>query len=377
MIGGIKMRNLIKILLFSIFMSLSFSTLVHAENTVISVGDIMSKTAGKTVSLPINIRGNVGISSFGMSLTYDNKYFSPVKVTNGIWDSNSDSNSYLVFNKKYKGSENTVFVAGAGKDNKVGNGALFYIHFDVIKDIDEECTPFELTVEQLRHREGETTKIPEVPYKLNQGTISLVPLGKTKIGFSHKSFILSDTISVPVEVTNNNGISTFAFCVNYDKNLLTPISISKGIWNSEPLVYNLKYGENKIFITGASSENKAKDGAFVYINFKVNKKADLLSSELSLEVKQLKRSIKTGTKMSLSDIEYNEVKGDVKLSNCDINGDGNIDAADASLVLQYVLDRSSNNYDIGSMKNGTIFGDINNNGIINAVDAALILGIAL
>jgi len=363
MVGGIKVKNLIKILVISIFMLLSFSTFVYAENTVISMGNISGK-AGDTIDIPVDISGNTGISSFGMAFEYDNNYLKPIGTKKGVWDSE------LVFNESYKGSQNTAFAAGAVMNNKTGDGTLFYVSFNVKKEIDNECAPLKLTINQLKHIED--TKLSDISYKINQGSVTPVPSKKMKIGFNFQNLSLSDTVKIPIEIKNNKGISTFGFCINYDSNFLTPVSTEKGIWDSE-IIENLNYGKDKIFITGASAENKVGDGAFVYINFKVNKFADL-STKLILDVKQLKKRIKNGDKVTIADIEYTILSGNAEdNTKYDIDKDGHISANDASLILKYVLNKSDNEYGIGAEKNKMIFGDADDNKIITAADAALVL----
>ena len=366
------MRNLIKVLLTSIFIILSFSTFVYAENTVVSMGNISGKL-GDTIDIPINISGNTGICSFGMSFEYDKNYLQPVGTKKGLWDSE------MVFNESYKGSENTAFATGAGMSNKTGDGVLFYISFNIKKEIDGNCIPIKLTVNQLKHVEG--TKLSDVLYTINQGTVTPTPSEKMKIGFDSKYFLLSDIIKVPIEIKNNDGISTFGLCINYDSGFLTPVSVEKGIWDSE-IIENLNYGKDKIFITGASAENKTGDGAFAYINFKVNKNAGL-STKLSLDVKQIKKKVQIDGKITTANVDYTALSGNIKFyknsdkAKYDIDKDGNITANDASLILQYVLDKSKNNSGIGFKENNKIFGDVDNNGIITAADAALVLYVYL
>ncbi len=359
------MKNMIKFLLvltFGILLQFSF---VYAADTTISIGDFKGDK-GDTVKIPVNIDGNIGISTFGFIFEYDSEYLTPVSVENGIWDSD------IIFNQNY--GENQAFATGAGISNKVGDGVFIYINFKIIKDIDITDLAINLNVKQLKHLDGTTTS--NVPYNVKPGLVIPSDIIKTEIGFESMQCPESDIIKIPIKIKNNNGISTFGICINYDSEYLTPISAEKGIWNSE-IIFNPNYGKNKAFVTGASIINMVGDGDFIYINFKINKVIDT-STNLTVDIKQLKTADGTSTK----NVAYIELKGNIigtqGYSIYDINKNDVVEANDAEIILEYVLDKNkTKKYDIGKIINGKLIGDVDNDRKITAADAALVLWVCL
>lgn len=360
MVGGRKMKNIIKIFIASVFLFILVPSVAYASDTVISVGNT-SGTMGDTVKIPINISGNTGISSYGFIFEYDNEYLTPISAENGVWDRD------IIFNPNY--AANQVFATGAATSNKTGDGAFIYIKFKIKKDISSDGSTITLKVKQLKHLEG--TVSSDLSYTIKSGIITAATTEKIEIGFKDESYSLIGLIKVPIEIKNNLGISTFGICINYDSNYLTPVSVDKGIWDSE-IIFNPNYADNQAFVTGASAFNKTGDGKFMYINFKANKISNATTS-LKITVKQLKTAEGATTK----NISYLETNGNISLSVdksvYDIDKNGTINRDDAKIILEYVLNNDIDKFNIGKYINGKLIGDIDADGKITASDASFIL----
>ncbi len=363
--GGENMKNVIKFLIVMIFGVLLPHSIVYAADTILSAENV-SVGADDTIKVPVNINNNVGISAFGIIFEYDSEYLKPVSAEGGIWDNN------IIFNSDY--GKNQAFATGAGINNKNGDGTFIYINFKIVKDIDINDLKINLNVKQLKHLDGTNTS--NVPYTVKSGLIIPTDISKTRIGFNYNKCPESGTIKVPVKIKNNKGISTFGICINYDSKYITPISVEKGIWNSD-IIFNPNYGENKAFVTGASVTNMIGDGDFIYINFKINKIINK-STDLTVDIKQLKTADGAYTK----DVAYTVLNGSVnsisEYSIYDVNKSGTVDVNDAVIILEYVLNKKeTSEYNIGKIVNGKLIGDVDHNGVITAYDSALVLWVCL
>ncbi len=102
------------------------------------------------IKVPVKITNNDnGVSTFGIVLNYESKYFTPTSVEKGIW------NGDIIFNPNY--GENQVFITGAGISNKIGDGDFLYINFDV-KTPKNLFSYMNVDVKQLKNISGISTQ---------------------------------------------------------------------------------------------------------------------------------------------------------------------------------------------------------------------------
>lgn len=155
------------------------------------------------------------------------------------------------------------------------------------------------------------------------------------------STIRGQKIKVPIRllVGNSVGISSINFDVSYDTDYLTPVE-DMYIQDGE-LFSGLKASINEengiIHVSGSSSNTAISSGIIGYIEFTVNPKTEIATSKLTISVKELKATIGTIQK-NLKSIAFD---GTVTINNFkygDVDGNNVINAADASLILQKVLD---------------------------------------
>ncbi|MBR1461307.1 hypothetical protein IJ596_06725, partial [bacterium] len=261
-------KGLIYCLIIIVF-SMFFVNYTFAASTIISA-DNMKADFGKTISFPIRISGNVnGVSTFGIKIKYDSTVMIPKnEITNGIYTGD------IIFNPTYKGTEGVAFATGASSSNKKGDGALFYIDFEIKESVvKEKAYSINLEVDELKYIEN--AKTVDITYTITNGSITInesgsssggeEPDNQNKIVISTENVKLNagKVVSVPIIISGNaNGISTFGIKVNYDSTVMTPKSdVTNGIYTSD-IIFNPTYKgtEGVAFATGASSTNKKGDG---------------------------------------------------------------------------------------------------------------------
>ncbi len=133
------------------------------DNAVtISCGDI-STMPGKVIKVPVSIENNKGISSFGINITYDKNYLTPVGISDGTFFSGNIAN--LTY------SDNVIRVTNASATNKVGDGVLFYISFNVKENIADTNSEIAIAVDQVKTINGSNTF--DVDYHQKNGTVAI------------------------------------------------------------------------------------------------------------------------------------------------------------------------------------------------------------
>lgn len=148
------------------------------------------------------------------------------------------------------------------------------------------------------------------------------------------STIAGQRISVPLMLTKNTaGISTLGIDITYDNSVLTPVSVNTDtceLFND--IVSNTNYSSDTIRITTSSAKNKVGSGVVCYIEFDVSNTAAAGTSNIKINVRELKTLNGTTQK----DLAYIVYDGKLTVEDCilgDVNGDGQITATDATEVL--------------------------------------------
>jgi len=157
--------------LFGFLMAIIFSftsiNFVFAASTVIST-DNLTADAGKTVSVPIKISGNItGVSTFGMKINYDSSVMTPKSsVTKGVYTSD------IIFNPTYKNTPGVAFATGAATDNKTGDGSLFSIDFDINANA-VKGKNYPISIEVLELKYISNAKTMDVEHTITNGGITI------------------------------------------------------------------------------------------------------------------------------------------------------------------------------------------------------------
>lgn len=208
-------------------------------------------------------------------------------------------------------------------------------------------------------------KSPVVKTKtVNVPTVS----NKVELNFDNITATTGGTVRVPLKITNNVGFSTFAFMVNYDSSVLTPVSATNGkLWTGN-FAANTNYAQGQISINGMDITNFNKTGDFCYIDFKVNNSINYnTSTQLSVTVNELYKYDNNYNTVAVRSIVSD---GNINIQNIvmgDINFDNKITSLDASQALLHASKIKT--------LTGTAFtaADVNKDGKITSLDATNIL----
>ncbi|MCL2838852.1 MAG: S-layer homology domain-containing protein [Oscillospiraceae bacterium] len=95
------------------------------------------------------------------------------------------------------------------------------------------------------------------------------------VSVSSVSGIAGETVEVSVAITNNPGVAAFSFVLNFDRELVTPVSFEQNIRGM--LISNLQFvdGEDLEFVTAiwASVTNFTEDVTLFTVTFKISEEA--------------------------------------------------------------------------------------------------------
>jgi len=182
------------------------------------------------------------------------------------------------------------------------------------------------------------------------------------------STIAGQKISVPLRLTKNTaGISALGIDVTYNKNVFKPTAVNTNNCQIFPgLISNINYTPDSIRITASSTPNTTGSGVICYLEFDVLENAEVGSHDLKINVRELK----TLSGNVQNDLSYIAKDGKITIEDCvlgDVNGDGQITAADATEVLLNYAGLKD-----FSIKESTA-ADVDKNGAISANDATMIL----
>jgi len=174
-------------------------------------------------------------------------------------------------------------------------------------------------------------------------TITVIASGTESLIFKIDdiSTLTGQEIIVPIRLLagNSQGISSFEFDIKYDSEYLIPTEISNGnLFNK--INQHIDSNADTINVSGASSTNIQGNGIIAYLKFNV--KSDMKSTESNLMAYAKNLTfLNNGIQKNLKSITYNGIVSIKKFLPGDVDDSGNLTAADASLILQKVLDKNS------------------------------------
>lgn len=121
-------------------------------------------------------------------------------------------------------------------------------------------------------------------------TVNVTAEKVASVWASDVSASAGESVSIPVNISNNPGFMGFSLIVEYDESVLTPVSVSAGDMLSDGTLDNSIGGSlpaGKIKITFKADENIVADGMMFAVDFTINEKAQ--SGESFVEVSYLPR----------------------------------------------------------------------------------------
>lgn len=149
------------------------------------------------------------------------------------------------------------------------------------------------------------TAEPVVP--LYDGTVTVGSVSGAAAG---------DTVTLPVSIKNNPGISSFTFRLNFDKSKVTPVSITKNSALPGSLTSNLQQSGVDLssldYVTAvwANDSNYSGDSELFSVSFKINETA-ADGEDIPIEITYTKGGI---VNQDLEDVDVNLISGVICLA---------------------------------------------------------------
>lgn len=264
---------------------------------------------GEEITVPIKLSGNKGVMGFKINIAYDKQYLTPLRVKAGsclagVFDHNMDVKETSDFDVMWSGSEEmkedgVLFEVVFRISDYVRNGSteigITYSQEDTFnesyQDVVLDCSSVDITIEG----ESKATEIPST------GSLDIVSKEAYKLSADKIEAKAGESVSIPVKLQGNLGIIGFLMYVEYDTDVLEPVSVIKGdiIPVGTTFDDNCTTAEgNSYKILWSGIDEMHTDGNIFTLNFLVKEKAETADSFVTLSYKQ------TDT----FDAEYQDVK---------------------------------------------------------------------
>ncbi len=308
-------------------------TVEEVGHAKISVSADKSAKLGETVNFSVKLEDTEKLYDGGFNIVYDNTKLKYKSHTVG----SSLKNQSCVINPSF--AENTVRVTFAGA-SEVKKGEMINVLFDVIKADDSTSV---IKIENAEMYNMQARKI-DVTFASSSASITLkkAVTASGKISIGSVSGSLGENVTVPVSIAKNPGIAGFKFKINYDKSVLTPISIEKGsVLTAGTLTSNIQQSGDlsKVEYVSAFWSNPANvtaDGEILRVTFKISENAKEGTYPLNI-------TYESGdvTNQKYEDIELEVVNGSVNVTDVvagDVFKDGKINTKDSVRLNQYLAD---------------------------------------
>lgn len=201
--------------------------------------------------------------------------------------------------------------------------------------------------------------------------------GNNLLNFNLTSkYISPDKIKVDVSINDNPGISAFKLKLNYDKDILTPLSLENGNMLKGDITTNISSSLNNDYVTAVWSDagNNTNNGILYSVIFEIKNKN---ASNTKIELMETEKDI---INIDFEHIKLNSLSKDINLSQIgneeniiygDVDGDNVITANDAALILNYVLNPQEFNFTEKQKKSAKVSNKESIN--ITAIDAEYVL----
>lgn len=164
-----------------------------------------------------------------------------------------------------------------------------------------------------------------------------------------------DTITVTVDVNENRGYCAGEFLISYDKDVLTPVSITAGEAASEYFASNTEYASGKAFFAVISEDLMRSQGTVATLTFEAKEGTVLYSGDITLAVNSLVGNTAVG--YGLNSVRSTATGGEVHIAKRIFVPD----ASNSSLTEELEV----NGYEDGYILSGTTSDNLTQQNISN------------
>jgi subtilisin family serine protease len=202
--------------------------------------------------------------------------------------------------------------------------------------------------------------IIDVPAAIDYLVDSPPPEGDLNFEITNAEGETGDEVTVQLKSSGDTGYAGFETNVNYDESALDLVSTSKG--DMDNLVTDTASG---VISLSATDSNEASDRVVATMTFKIaDDAAEGETYSISFNEAETAASNADGQLVDISgfasgDVSVKESGPDGKVG--DVNGDGSLDIADATLLQQFVVGENPDNFN-------EELADVNGDGQINTQD---------
>ena len=210
-----------------------------------------TKTDGGKLILPVNIINNAGLEPSSFTLCYDGSVFTPVSVK-GVKAS-------VIGNNISNANGNLQIITGS-VDSLSGDGELFEVVFDAAEKTNGNYY-FDLINYMGLITEGTSVHISDITSDLPTTVYSEIIKVENE----------ADTIDIPVKIKNNHGMMGFKIALEYDRDIIVPVSLSRagGILSEGSFDYNIRQESELISVIWNNSNDVSTDGVMFIITCRI------------------------------------------------------------------------------------------------------------
>lgn len=187
-----------------------------------------------------------------------------------------------------------------------------------------------------------------------------------------KTCLPGSTVSIPINLANPSEVASFQFTVTYDPNVAVATAIAQGEGLSGSFVPNLdNAASGSVNVTFAGPQAISQDTTLCTLTIQIKDEQSLqtVPTYTNLILTDIENSILSD--VDGYDIEASIISGRIDVVSIqygDVNGDGKVNAGDATVVLRHVA--KIQNITSQACLNAA---DVNGDGKVNSGDATLIL----
>ena len=239
---------------------------VNANGIAQIVTENMQAERGETVTIPVSVENNPGFMGFVINVDYDSRYLEPAGVEKGAALSGTfDDNTGI--------NVGAFEVLWSGTSDMVADDKLFELKFRV-----KERAPGGSTVVNLSYNQADTfnENYDNIIFECKNCIITV--LGEELEGRKENAVRMEDcsktvgqNVRIPVMISQNTGIMGFVIHVQYDVNVLRPVSVERGELIPSGSMFDDTAGANsgEFRVLWAGDENIVADGSLFYLNFEI------------------------------------------------------------------------------------------------------------
>ena len=248
-----------------VFNCLPIGLTITNTSSLITVGN-SAVSAGESVDVPVDIVRSKGLGVVVLTVTYDSEKLTPTSVNNGLTTVLSDNIGTTA---------GSITIVVNSVSDSVGDGTLFSISF-IAK---ENCSG--TTSVGVSSSDGTSCQ---------SGTITILEKEKTNtasLSADNVTANSSQTIRIPIAISDNPGLMGFKINVKYDSKVLTPISVEKGgVISSGSFDHNCGSENGTFDVIWNSSENMTDNGELIYLEFYVSDVVKITETTIQISYSQ-------------------------------------------------------------------------------------------